>query len=124
MLIAISAGMSPAVAHHSYVMFDRSKTMTLNGTVAKIDWTEPHAHFWFYVPNDKGDYDLYSFEAGGLVGLVRMGWTKATLKVGDKVTVMFHPLRDGRNGGLFLEATLSDGRKTPHERTDATFSSQ
>lgn len=115
------AAVSPAAAHHTYVMFDRTKTLTLQGTVAKIDWTEPHAHFWFYVLNDKGTYDLYGFEAGGLVGLVHMGWTKETLKAGDQVTILFHPLRDGRRGGMFLEGTLADGTKTPHERADATF---
>lgn len=103
---------SAAPAHHSYAMFDGSGTRTVNGTVAKLEWANPHVFVWVYVPNPKkpGSYDLWAFENGSPSVLSARGWSKQALKAGDKVTVEYWPLRDGRNGGHFEQATFPDGR--------------
>jgi hypothetical protein len=100
---------TPALAHHSYAMFDLEKRVTVSGTVAKVEWANPHVFIWMYVPNDKGTYDLYGFEAGAVSLLTRYGWTKATAKTGEKVTVEYFPLKDHRPGGAFISMTHADG---------------
>ena len=100
-------------AHHSYAMFDQGKVLTVQGTIARVEWVDPHVWVWAYVRNDKGEYDLYGFETGSISALARQGWTTTTLKVGDKVSIEFNPLRDGRKGGYFRSATFGDGKKTP-----------
>src|SRR5262245_61592026 len=100
-----------ASAHHSYAMFDGSRTLTVNGTVAKLEWMNPHVFVWIYVPKPKtkGGYDIYAFETSSPNVLTRLGWTKTVLTVGEKITVEYWPLKDGRNGGHFLKATRPQG---------------
>lgn len=112
-MLAIVVASATTVAHHSYAMFDRGKVATVKGTIARVEWVDPHVFFWAYVANGKGGYDLYGFESASITGLARQGWTMATLKVGDKVTIEYNPLRDGRTGGFFVAATFADGTKTP-----------
>jgi hypothetical protein len=109
---AVMLLVSPAWPHHSYAMFDGSKTLTVKGTVAKLEWMNPHVFVWVYVPNAgaKDGYDLYAFENGSPNVLTRMGWTKAAMAAGDKISVEFWPLKDGRHGGHFLKATLANGQ--------------
>lgn len=98
-------------AHHSYSMFDMREPIVVQGTVAKIEWTNPHVFIWVYVksPGKPGAYDLFSFENSPVNFLVRLGWTKDSLKPGEKVTVQYFPLRDGRAGGFFIKAVRLDG---------------
>ena len=109
--IAALAGVSSAFAHHTYAMFDGSGTRTVAGTVAKLEWKNPHVYIWVYVPSkeDAGKYDLYAFENGSPSVLSARGWTPTAMKAGDKVTVEYWPLKDGRNGGHFEQATFADG---------------
>ena len=100
-------------AHHSYAMFDQGKVLIVQGTIARVEWVDPHVWVWAYVRNDKGEYDLYGFETGSISALARQGWTTTTLKTGDKVSIEYNPLRDGRKGGYFRSATFEDGKKTP-----------
>ena len=111
---ACGLGLTPAQAHHSYAMFDGTRTLTVKGTVAKIEWTNPHVFVWVYVPNTaaKDGYDLYAFENGSTNVLARRGWSKTTLDVGEEVSIEYWPLQDGRTGGHFRAATHSDGRVT------------
>lgn len=110
---AVSLGIcAVAAAHHSYAEFDMSKTVNLNGTIAKVEWINPHTYVWMYVPKQQGGHDLYAFENGSPAMLRRFGWTKSTLPTGEKVTVHYHPLKDGRSGGSFIRATHADGRVT------------
>ena len=101
-----------AYSHHSYSMFDHSKTVTVEGTVARVEWVNPHVFVWLYVkkPGEPGKYDLYGFENGPITMMMRVGWTKDTLKTGEKVSVQFFPLQDGRAGGYFIKAVHADGR--------------
>jgi len=101
-----------AVAHHSYAMFDPARTVTVTGTVAKIEWTNPHVFIWVYVPNAarESGFDLYAFENGSPNVLLKRGWTKETFAVGEKLSIAYWPLADGRTGGHFAVATRVDGR--------------
>jgi hypothetical protein len=103
---------SSAWGHHSYAMFDGSRTLTVSGTVAKLEWMNPHVFVWVYVPiaAAKDGYDLYAFENGSPGVLTRIGWARTTLAVGEKIAVQYWPLKDGRNGGHFVRATRADGQ--------------
>src|SRR5262245_53307730 len=106
-------------AHHSYAMFDHSRTVTLEGSVAKVEWVNPHVFVWLYVKKQggkPGEYDLYGFENGPVTMMMREGWTKDTLRIGEIVSVQFFPLNDGRNGGYFIKAVHADGRVSVGDR--------
>ncbi len=98
-----------ATAHHSAAMFDRDKQVSLNGTIVQFEWTNPHSWIQIDVPNENGGTDRWSVECNSPNNLVRMGWKSTSLKPGDKVTILIHPLRNGEKGGSFLSVTLPDG---------------
>jgi hypothetical protein len=102
----------PVMAHHSYAVFDVTKQLTVAGTVAKFEWTNPHTYLWVYVPKPDSpkEYDLYGFENGPPSMMTRVGWTSSVLKSGDKVSIDYSPLKDGRHGGHLIQITLADGR--------------
>jgi hypothetical protein len=97
-------------AHHSFAPFDLSMEKTITGTVSRFEWTNPHSWIWVDVPNDKGGVDTWAVEGMSPNYLARRGWTKSTLKPGEKVSISVRPLRNGQNGGMFVRATLADGR--------------
>ena len=102
---------SPSVyAHHSFAMFDASKSVTVNGTVKQVDYANPHVWVYLVVMNGKGQMETWGMEGGNLGGLYRMGWTKDSVKVGDKISMEVHPLKDGTLGGQIMRVTLPDGR--------------
>lgn len=105
---------SSAWGHHSYAMFDGSKILTVSGSVAKLEWSNPHVFIWVYVPNPKvpTGHDLYGFSNASTNVLARNGWSPTTLKVGEKVSVHYWPLKDGRTGGQFIKAIHEDGHVT------------
>jgi uncharacterized protein DUF6152 len=100
--VVFIAAVSPVFAHHSFAAFDITAQKTITGTVHKVDWTNPHIWLWIDVPNDKGSADTYGFEGMSPNFLARRGWTRTTLKVGDKITVNFRPMKDGSKGGMFM----------------------
>lgn len=106
------------VAHHSPVMFDRSVTKTLVGTVVEFAWTNPHSSIQLDVPNDKGGVDRWGVELGSPQSMARNGWRSTSLKPGDKVTVVVNPLKSGEFGGIFVSVILADGRKLGGRATD------
>ena len=109
--VALCAGVSgTAFAHHSFSMFDMKATKTLSGTVKQFEWTNPHSWLWIYVQNDKGEMEQWGIEGMSPNFLGRRGWSKNTLKPGDKISVDIHPLRNGEKGGTFLNVTLPDGK--------------
>jgi hypothetical protein len=98
-------------AHHSPVMFDRSKKQAITGTVKEFVWTNPHASIQVEVVNAKGATEVWGVEMNSPNNLVKQGWKSTILKGGDKVTVMGNPLREGdQHGLLFLSIKLPDGR--------------
>jgi hypothetical protein len=105
MLLAI-----PAVAHHSFTMFDQTKQLTITGTVTEFQWTNPHAYIEIDVPDESGAVKHWAIEMGSPSILQQSGWKFSNLKKGDKTTLVINPLKDGRPGGFLNTATLPDGR--------------
>ncbi len=105
---AVAATSTPALAHHSTAVFDMTKTVEITGTVKDFQWTNPHT--WTDVMVEGSDAaDLYGLEGMSPNYLARNGWTKHTLKPGDKITFQVHPLKDGRKGGFMVSAKFPDG---------------
>lgn len=107
---ALLAASLPAWVHHSGAMFDQTRSEKVTGTVTEFNWTNPHASFKIEAPNREGKMEVWAVEMNSPNNLVRAGWKRTTIKPGDKVTVVLHPLRDGKPGGLYLGITLPDGK--------------
>ena len=108
--LVFSLGMATtAYAHHSMAGFDRTKTVTLVGTVKEFKWANPHSWIELEVPNDKGSVETWNIEMTAPFVLVRAGWRSSSIKPGDKVTIVGHPQRDGAPGALFVSVTLPNG---------------
>jgi uncharacterized protein DUF6152 len=107
--LVLGAG-ATASAHHSFAPFDLTQEKTISGTVSRFEWTNPHSWIWVDVPNEKGGVDSWAVEGMSPNYLARRGWSKTTIKPGDKITIAVRPLRSGENGGMFVRATLADGR--------------
>ena len=99
----------PAWAHHSMAGFDRTKTVSVTGTVKEFKWANPHSWIEMEVPDGKGGTVDWNIEMTSPAVLIRAGW-KSTMKPGDTVTVTAHPQQTGEPGGIFVSVTLSDGR--------------
>ena len=112
-LLAVVAGVAmaaPALAHHSFALFDHEHRITVAGTVAKFEWTNPHVYIELNIPDDKGGVRRYTVECASPNILKRVGWKFNELKFGDRVTLLVNPLRNGDPGGMLEQATLPDGR--------------
>ena len=101
--------LSPALAHHSFALFDHVNRVTVSGTVAKFEWTNPHV-FIMLDAVEGGATKRYTVECASPNVLTRVGWKFNDVKVGDKVTLLANPLRNGEPGGMLEQATLADGR--------------
>ena len=106
--LALGASLA-ASAHHSFAVFDRTKTVQLTGTVSDFQWTNPHAWIQVMVPDAKGRLTEWGVECGSPNMMLRSGWKKSLLKPGDKVTAIVNPLRDGKPNGALVTITLADG---------------
>lgn len=111
-LIAIAAMLTAGsvLAHHSFAMFDQSKTVTLQGTVKDFRWSNPHVFIQVLVKNEDGIDEEWSIEMTSPEHLARVGWKPVTLKPGDKVTLNIHPMHDGVKGGQYLSGIGPDGQ--------------
>jgi len=100
---------APAVvAHHSFAAeFDANKALTLKGIVTKIEWSNPHTYFYMDVTDANGKVVNWGMEMGSPNGLMRQGWTRNTLHVGDEVTVEGSQAKDGANVGNARVVTLA-----------------
>jgi hypothetical protein len=101
---------APALAHHSYAMFDAKQNKQLEGTIQTFKWTNPHSYIEVAVTDDKGQVQTWSAECGSPAQMVRNGWRSTSLKPGDHVIVTVHPLRSGELGGSFVSVQLADGK--------------
>ncbi len=110
-LAAVLAVSAPALAHHSFAMFDQSKEIELkDATVVDWQWTSPHAWLYVLVPHGEGEPEKYSVEAANPGNLRRDGFTKGSMSPGDKITVYMAPLKSGEKGGALRAVVLSDGK--------------
>jgi Family of unknown function (DUF6152) len=109
-LLAGSATM--AVAHHSFVaQYDPAKPKTISGAVTKVEWTNPHAHFYVDVKAADGKVVNFAVEMGSTNKLMRYGWNRSTMKIGDQVTVEGFEARDGSPLINAKAVKFGDGRQ-------------
>jgi len=108
--VALVAAAVPALAHHSFAMFDTSRRVTLAGTVTAFEWTNPHAYIELDVVDENGTVKHWSIELGSPSILMQGGWKFKDLKYGDKVTAIVNPLKSGEPGALLSRITMPDGR--------------
>ena len=101
---------SLALAHHSFAMFDQSKIVTIKGSVAAFEWSNPHVYLHLENKDEKTQAKRYVFEGGSVNMLSRNGWKSTSVKAGDTVTVIYHPLRNGDPGGALRSVQVPDGR--------------
>ncbi len=106
LLAALAVGGGPALAHHSFAMFDAQKTVVLEGTVKDFQWTNPHTWVQLMVRQADGSQVEWSIEGGSPNALSRQGWSRLAMKPGDKAAITIHPLKDGTNGGSLVSATI------------------
>lgn len=107
--IFIASASASVYAHHAAAGIDRTKTVTVEGTVKQFKWANPHSWLEVTVPNAKGGTDLWNFEMNPPTYLVRSGWKSTSVKTGDKVKVTGRPFTNGDPGGIFVSVTLADG---------------
>ena len=116
------ASASAADAHHSYAMFDQTRTVTVHGAVTALEWVNPHIWVWVAIEDGKGGTDTYGFESNAPAELTRFfGWNKRILNAGDKVSVDYSPLKSGKKGGALRTLTFSDGRVLRTPRSDPRY---
>lgn len=111
-LVGLAAGAYPVAAHHATSMFDHAKVITINGVVKEVHWTNPHVGIYVDVVKDGELSSLWVLEMTSPGNLVRSGgWTRTSVKPGDKVVVDMAPLRDGKKGGALKKITMVDSGK-------------
>jgi uncharacterized protein DUF6152 len=108
--LLVASAVMPASAHHSFAMFDRTKTMTLKGTVKEFQWINPHCWIVVLVPSAQGQKQ-WAIELESPSGLARKGFVPKSLTAGMEISVDIHPLKDGSPGGsgTGLSLRLADG---------------
>ena len=103
---------SPIFGHHSVsAEFDVNRQITYAGVITRVEWSNPHVYFYVDVKDVKQKVTNWAFEGAGPNTLARMGWLRDTLKVGDQVTVVAFPARDGAAVASAREVRLANGRK-------------
>jgi hypothetical protein len=101
-VLALLCATAPVLAHHSFAMFDQSKSLTLHGSVKDFRWSNPHVFIQLLASGEGSAEQEWSIEMTSPEHLARVGWKPGTLKAGDKITLVIHPMRDGVKGGQYL----------------------
>jgi hypothetical protein len=111
MALAVSIVIAaPAIAHHSAGMFDSHKPVSITGTVRVFQWTNPHCWIQVLARKPDGEVVEWSVEMGSPAQLYALGWRPGSLKAGEPVTIVIHPMRDGTPGGRFVSGNGADGK--------------
>ena len=97
----------PATAHHAFAMFDANREVMLDGTVKEFQWTNPHTWVQLLVKDPSGKEVEWSIEGSSPNNLARFGWTRNSLRTGDHVQAVIHPLKDGSIGGSLVKITVN-----------------
>jgi hypothetical protein len=114
--IALLAGGLPALAHHAFSNeFDESKPLTLEGVVTRVDWENPHVHYFIDVTQPDGTVVNWTCETGGPNRLTKRGWMRDSLKPGDKVIVHAFPAKDASHSADGRKVTLANGQTIGEE---------
>jgi hypothetical protein len=103
---------APIFGHHSVsAEFDVNQQITYPGVVTRVEWSNPHIYFYIDVKDANKKVTNWAFEGAGPNTLARLGWLRDSLKVGDRVTVIGFPARDGAAVASAREVRLANGRK-------------
>ena len=108
---ALLAAASSSFAHHSGVMFDDQKEVTVTGVIKEFQYTNPHSWLLVDVKNEDGTVTTWGFEAEGPSTLTRAGIRKSDFMPGTKITITGHPMKDGRPAAAWIKATRGDGKE-------------
>ena len=108
---------APASAHHSYAMFDHDQTLKVTGSVKNFEWTNPHSWLNLVVTDPAGKTFPFGFETRSPSNLTQLGMNPKSMVPGDKVTVSYHPLKDGSHGGEITGLTLANGKTVDYGKS-------
>lgn len=118
-LAAVLVSTPPVTAHHSFAMFAMDQDETYSGVVVQYLWRNPHVHITVDIAPglgvDPGTVGTWDIEGGSTNIMGRQGWTRATFKPGDPITLVGHPMKDGSKGASLFYVALSDGRRLYHD---------
>jgi hypothetical protein len=118
-LATAALGSTMALAHHSFSSFDLENNITIEGDIAEVQWTNPHAWMEVDVPQPDGSVVRWGVEFNSPNNLTRQGWKRDDLKTGDHVIFRVSPLRDGQPAGLFYDVVMSSGEVKRDPRATA-----
>ncbi len=118
LVACLAALCGPALAHHGVAGYDMTKTVTLHGTVAKFEWSNPHVVTYVDAKNDAGEMQHWTIEFAAPVHMVRAGWDKNAMKAGDDIVIDTHPSKNGAPVGIsstitFILKTVVNGKDLP-----------
>jgi hypothetical protein len=116
---AVLAWPAAAHAHHSFAAFDMENNVEIEGVVAEVQWTNPHAWIEVDVPGPDGAVTRWGVEFNSPNNLTRQGWRRTTVNTGDHVVFVVSPLRDGQPAGLFYSVILPSGEEKLDPRAAA-----
>jgi len=110
-LAVVAVAGAPVFAHHSFAMYDHSRTVTIKGEVTKFQWTNPHGYLELDVKQKDGTVRHFTCEMTSINMMTRLGWRSNMIKAGHQVVATVPPLLNGDPAGLLLDVVLPSGRK-------------
>ena len=110
-ILALMLFALPALAHHSFAMFDQGKVVYMTGKVKQFGWVNPHAWLHLTITIPDGKEATWSFEGGSVAQLASLGWKPDSFLIGKEVKIGFRPMKDGSRGGQIMNVTLASGQK-------------